>query len=156
MNESTDLALKNIGPQLADIEPPAEAEIWPWYIALLIIASLFIAAARLAQMKRHRHQNKPPLTPAEMALERLAELEQQNNDSRTTAFRLATILRLGMELQQLTEQPPTDLAPELHEQWQRVIQQLSHLRYQSTPTNNPDSLPYQQIEALLLSRVSSC
>ena len=159
MNENDVQALKNISPQLADIELPTAVEMWPWYAALLLILSIVATAARLAQIKRRKQSpyiKHTPL-PAEVALQRLAELAHQDlSDRRAIAFRLATLLRLGMELQQLTEQPPADLAPALREQWLFVFKQLTTLRYQNNLPTQQTSLPFEQIETLLLSRVNLC
>ncbi len=90
--------------QLADIEIPAPLHAtadFTWLGIGLIIAALAIG---FIVLRRKKASNTPPT----LALKKLDDLEQQwqqgTLDTRQVAYQLATLLRLGLGLKQLTHE----------------------------------------------------
>ncbi|GEM_PF-1877870 len=121
--------------QLADITPPAEPALWP--AAVTLLAMLLIVSALLYLHRRHRSQ-RPRATAttdtAREALERLTAVEQAwsngDIDTRETAYQLTTLLRLGLNLPQLTRHCPPQLADNQLE-WRQTIALFERLRYRA-------------------------
>ena len=126
-----DQQLKQLTQQLAGIELPPEPNWWPliWTISGSVIALLLIGLF----IWQH-HKPKPPQTLADEAPQRLKKIQQQwqhgQLDQRATAYQLATLLRLGLNLKQLDQHSPEHLDDQ-QPQWQATIQLLQQLRYQA-------------------------
>ena len=125
--------LKEITQQLADVELPPAPDWQPLTIAAaVVIAAILLAAIVIRLRSRRKNSNNASDTRRE-ALHQLQLLQQQwqqnEVDDRDTAYRLATLLRLGLELNQLTDTPPPALANK-QQQWQERVRLLTRLRYQ--------------------------
>lgn len=131
--------------RLADVELPPEPTIWPM-IAVIVASAIVVAALLLRGYLRYFRKvetiNAAPLQ--QQAIKRLAETEaawcNQEIDARETAYRLSTLLRLGLGLPQLTEQCPQSLQEEAS-QWRQTIILFKQLRYR--PANDqrlPDDI----------------
>ncbi|NOY72746.1 MAG: hypothetical protein GXP14_10270 [Gammaproteobacteria bacterium] len=112
---------------LADIELPNEPN---WYseITFVVIASGLLLALIVWQIIKRKLSQQTRL--AEQALDDVIDQHQSTSiNQREAAFRIATVLRLSLNLSQLTLQAPDALQ---HEQtlWHKTIQQLEQLRYQ--------------------------
>ena len=108
--------------RLADIEPPPPPAGHP----LLFSAGLALILLGLLWIGRRMRR---PLPPRRAALRRLRQLERQWREGqwndRETAYRLAAILRLGLE------DGPS--CASRAQEWQHLMTQLAALRYPSTP-----------------------
>ena len=122
--------------QLADIElpisePSTAPMIWLVIGALIILA--FVAYIFWRKQQTVQHDNDSSL-----AVEKLNQLHQQwregNISNREAAYRLSTILRLGLKLEQLTLTPPKHLENN-HKQWQHCIKQLQNTRYEHSDSH---------------------
>ena len=125
---------QQISQQLAGIELPPEPDWWPliWTIAGLVMVTLIIALVVWRKSKTKKHQ-----TLADEAPQRLKQIQQQwqsgELDQRNTAYQLATVLRIGLNLKQLDHSTPESLADQ-QLQWQTTIKLLQQLRYQADST----------------------
>jgi len=125
MNETIPLNI------LADIELPNEPS---WYseIILVIIASsllLSLIVWRIMKRKPLRQTQFETISPEQVFNDIIAQHQSTKINQREAAFRIATVLRLSLNMPQLTLQAPDILQ---HEQtlWRKTIQQLEQLRYQ--------------------------
>lgn len=132
---------------LADIELPAPPDWRPMFVFAAL--ALMLAAGLLIRHLRTRRDpaRRDAVTPVPMessactALTRLARLQQQWEagaiDARTTAYRLATLLRLGLGLPQLL---PAAAPAGLDEtEWRTTLTLLQGLRYnQTSPALTPE------------------
>lgn len=116
---------------LADIvlpPPPDWQPLWLTIAFVLTVTALAIAAFWVYQRKRKKKNHSPSQAP----LSALAEIEQQWHTgalaSRETAYRLATVLRLGMGVPQLTCHPPASLADQ-QSRWETLVHSLERIRY---------------------------
>lgn len=127
---------------LADIELPAPPD---WRPLIALAALLLLAALAGIFYLWHRRRHPTPAAPARAeaaapppeceARARLARLWQEwaagAIDARAAAYRLGTLLRLGLELPQLhPAAPPAGLDP--HE-WRETLTLLQGLRYAPAP-----------------------
>jgi len=116
--------------QLAGIELPPAPNWWPliWSVTGLVL-TLVITGLIIWRMNK----SKTNKTLADQAPQRLKQIQQQwqngELDQRTTAYQLATLLRLALGLKQLDQHTPAQLAEQQIE-WQAMIQRLQQLRYQ--------------------------
>ncbi len=116
--------------QLAGIELPPAPNWWP---LIWMVTGLVMALAIIGLIIWRMNRSKSTKTLADAAPQRLTQIQQQwlsgELDQRTTAYQLATLLRLGLGLKQLDPHTPAQLAD--HEiEWQATIQRLQQLRYQ--------------------------
>lgn len=125
MNEDRALAT------LADIilpPPPDWHSFWLITAIMLAVLALVIAALYFYVRKSRLRQRAAPSSP----LNELATLEKQWRDgvlpTRETAYRLATLLRVGMGIPQLTRHPPLAFASQ-DSRWETLIRALEHIRY---------------------------
>ena len=119
--------------RLADIippAPPAPLVWWPWLIAALIVAT----AALLVWWWRARRR-AVAASPIDRRVDALAALNNvhaewraKRIDDRDAAYRLATVLRLGLGLAQLSDEPPPVAANEAP-LWRDSLAQLNRQRY---------------------------
>lgn len=123
---------------LADIElPPAPDATAPLLAALVLVAIVAATVAALHLVRRRRPARRASSgvrpTPAVEAAARLAGLEAAWRDGRITdreaAYRLCTLLRLGLGLQRLdAARPPAGIGAE---GWSEHLRVLERLRYGS-------------------------
>ncbi|MBL1260720.1 MAG: hypothetical protein COB33_009355 [Thiotrichaceae bacterium] len=129
--------------RLADVQLPAEPVLWPIFAfsgAVLVIIA-FIA------LSYRRRQSIPPVQTnnnQQQALERLTIVENAwtngDIDAREAAYRLSTLLRLGLNLPQLNHHCPAALADN-NQAWQQTLALFNQLRYPShTATQQPLTL----------------
>lgn len=134
-----DAELQQITRQLADVELPAPPDWQPTVVAAIVVATAVLLAIGLIYLRSRRGQSaKLPIASREALyqLRRLQQAWQRNEiDDHDTAYRLATLLRLGLGLNQLTETPPAPLMSE-EPQWQTLLQQLAQLRYRPQPDDS--------------------
>lgn len=119
--------------RLADIIPPAPPAATPWWLWLLAaLASIAIVALVAWRITRRRRRTAPSGDLRGDALAALNALrsawEAKQIDDRDAAYRLATVLRRGLGLAQLSDDnPPAAIndAP----LWRDTLQQLDRQRY---------------------------
>lgn len=122
---------------LADIVLPPSPDWQPMWLTMtfaLVVTALMIASFWVYQRSRKMTNHGIPPTP----LHTLAKIEQQwhagSLTPRETAYRLATVLRLGMGMPQLTCHPPASLADQ-QSRWETLIHELDRIRY--APLTSP-------------------
>lgn len=119
--------------RLADIIPPAPPAATPWWLWLLVaLAFIAIVALVVWRITRRRRRAAPTGDLRGDALAALRALrvawEAKQIDDRDAAYRLATVLRRGLGLAQLSDDnPPATIndAP----LWRDTLQQLNRQRY---------------------------
>jgi hypothetical protein len=113
--------------RLADVQLPAEPSLWP---AITIISAIMIT----------------------VGLVYLVEKAWSNGeiDARETAYRLNTLLRLGLNLPQLNHHCPAALADH-HHAWQQTHQLFNQLRYQPHTAHVLTSSTFDQVRLWLSS-----
>lgn len=133
--------------QLADVDLPLPPQWMPWLVALisLVMIGIFLVwlALRLARTPRQAGAEHTIAANPEQALEQLLSQWHRNEISaREMAYRLATLLRLGLQLPQLESRPPGCIASH-RERWPKLIRDLSAMRYQSVANRelHPEVLP---------------
>ncbi|MBI3773757.1 MAG: DUF4381 family protein [Gammaproteobacteria bacterium] len=128
--------LESLTVQLADIQLPSEPILWPWYLGGIIALTLLLTVARLSFRQRRANTQTIHQHSSQEALQRLKQLhdewQAQQIDDQRAAFRLANLLRLGLNLPQLTAEVPPQLMFDA-ELWQKTIEQLQQLRYHNQP-----------------------
>lgn len=122
--------------RLADIEIPAEPE-WAWlWAALLALLLGALAAGLLWRLRRSPPGGAALPSPPREACNELDRLQARwragEVADRETAYRLATILRLGLALPRLTPHCPAPLRQE-EASWRETIALLQRARYRKTP-----------------------
>jgi len=139
--------------RLADVQLPAEPSLWP---AITIISAIMITVGLVYLRFRH-HQTSPTTDTgdnAQQALERLTIVEKAWSngeiDARETAYRLNTLLRLGLNLPQLNHHCPAALAAH-HHAWQQTHQLFNQLRYQPHTAQPLNSSTFGQVRLWLSS-----
>lgn len=133
--------------QLADVELPLPPNWLPWLAAMAGAVTLGILLWWLAF--RFRRPPRQPGTRHAVAVDPEQELERllsrwhrSEISTREMAYRLAAVLRLGLQLPQLDSQPPACIAS-YRERWTELVRDLSAMRYQSVAERelHPDVLP---------------
>lgn len=129
-----DTELTSLTAQLADIQLPPEPTLWPWYLGGAIALTLLITAAWLTLRRTRSNGRTTHQRSSQEALQRLEQLHgewrQQQIDDQRAAFRLANLLRLGLNLPQLTAETPPQLSPDAA-LWRQTIEHLQQLRYRN-------------------------
>ncbi|MCC6303166.1 MAG: DUF4381 family protein [Gammaproteobacteria bacterium] len=121
---------------LADIETPAPPD-WAPLIAIAALTLAIAAALLIFYIRtRGRPRHAAPSTAHE-ALARIEGLQREweagETDARTAAYRLATLLRLGLGLPQL--RPATPPAGLDAAEWRETLTFLHGLRYAPAPVS---------------------
>ncbi len=120
--------------RLADIIPPAPPAATPWWLWLLAaLAFIAIAALVAGWIDRRRHRRATPADDlrgdALAALNVLRQTwEAKQIDDRDAAYRLATVLRRGLGLAQLSDDHPPAVVNDAP-LWRDTLQQLNRQRY---------------------------
>ncbi len=127
--------------RLADVQLPTEPALWPAFIfigAVLVLA--IITFIYLSNRRRQLSSATRPDSNAQQALKRLTIIETAWSngeiDARETAYRLSTLLRLGLNLSQLNHHCPPSLAYS-QQTWQQTLTLFNQLRYQPHATTQP-------------------
>lgn len=149
MNPTADL--QTLTQQLADVEPPGPPQWWPWYLLAIVLLAVVATAAQLA-WRAYRRRGTAAKPASANALAKLQTLHGQwrsgQLNDRQTAFRLATLLRLGLGLDQLTPEKPAALKED-EQQWRTTIALLGKLRYRPHPMDQLDEAVFRQIRCWL-------
>ena len=102
-------------------------------ILILLVVLLSWAAWRIRRGRRQPRQTQATATGWDDALQQLELVRQDwqggQINHREAAFRLATVLRLGLHLAQLPSQPPAAVMDKT--QWHNTMATLNALRYPS-------------------------
>ena len=154
MNDAANPEILN---HLADIELPAPPDWQPLLIAggAIIIALMLIVLTRI--YIRHRKKSSSdtgshldPALAAHLQLQQLIHDWQSHiiND-RETAYRLTTLLRLGLRLPQLTSDCPPHITSD-QQAWQETVMICTRLRYQQASVTRLSPEIFQYAEQWLL------
>ncbi|MEK7322563.1 MAG: DUF4381 family protein [Pseudomonadota bacterium] len=115
---------------LADIIPPAPPAATPWWLWLLAALALIAIVALVWRITRRR-----TVPPGDLRGDALAALralrsawEAKQIDDRDAAYRLATVLRRGLGLAQLSDDNPPAMINDAP-LWRDTLQQLDRQRY---------------------------
>jgi len=146
MNEQQ---LEQLTLQLAGIElPPAPN----WWTLIWTITGLVMALVIIGLIIWRKNKSRSNKSLAEQAPRRLAQIQQQwlsgELNQRTTAYQLATLLRIGLGLKQLDQHTPAQLAG-YEIEWQAMIQNLQQLRYQADSKARLDEQTFSTIRGWL-------
>lgn len=145
--------LKEITQQLADVELPPAPDWQPIIVAATVVIIALLLSIGVVYLRSRRKQAGVVPDRSREALYQLQLLQhkwqlQEINDH-DAAYQLATLLRLGLELKQLTETVPPALTNQ-QPQWQTLLQQLTQLRYTATDDSTPlTSEAFTQVAAWL-------
>jgi len=138
--------------QLADIELPPPPAGWPWLLTAILAA---LAIALLLLYRWRKKNRRAPPAPASLPRQALTQLEQLSAQwrdgqlsDRDAAYRLATLLRRGLALAQLTPDCPTALAAQTA-QWRAAMSALSRCRYQPSTASPLPAALFEQVREWL-------
>ncbi len=156
----SDDELKQITQQLAGLELPPAPDWQPLIIATLVVLIALLLAVALIYLRSRRQQPGHIDDQSREALHQLHLLQQQwlqqSIDDHDAAYRLATLLRLGLGLNQLTNTAPPALI-EQQQRWQQLQQQLIQLRYTPAESRPPLSADlFTQVETWLIQGRPEC
>lgn len=143
--------------RLADVQLPAEPNLWPLLAVAAAVTLAVIVLITLTTRGYRRYYQATPTTPAsditQQALTRLNTIEQawlaNDIDAREAAYRLSTVLRLGLGLPQLTTRCPPSLGDQ-QPQWQQTIAHFEQLRYQSLATPQLEQATFAELRRWLI------
>ena len=138
--------------QMADIIVPAPANTTLHDTGILVLIVVLLSLTAWLIRRRSRRPSAQAATTADDAMQQFELLQQdwheRRIDSREAAFRLATVLRLGLNLAQLPLRPPTPAIDK--PQWHRTIETLNALRYPPTLTQTLTDDLFSNIRQILL------
>lgn len=140
--------------RMADIIVPAPDDSTVTYIGILITVVVLLALIGWL-VNRYVIPRRRNTTAAETGALHQLELVRQDwreghIDSRQAAFRLATVLRLGLRLEQLPPLPPAPVVDD--RQWQQTISRLNALRYPSAQTQKLTDDLFNSVRHILCQR----
>lgn len=134
--------------QLADILPPPPPSGLDWI--LLGIVCLLVAVGSLWFLKKRLSRKAP--SPARQAQRRIKALstawQAHKLSDREAAYRLATLLRMGLTLPQLSAHVRPN-AVEDDVTWRETLKQLHALRYQDHPNSSLSNQYFERAERWL-------
>ena len=142
--------------RLADIELPAPPDWQPLLITggVIIIVLMLAVLLRLTIRRRkkisaYNSRNSEVTLTARLKLQQLINDWQSHTSSdREAAYRLTTLLRLGLSLPQLTDTCPPHLADQ--QSWQDTVRLCANLRYQKKPVTHLSLEVFQRVEQWLI------
>jgi hypothetical protein len=113
------------------VELPTPPDWTLWYLVSgLVLLLVFAIVAAAFRRKQNRISALPPAVQAQRRLARVQHQWQAGgSDDRETAYQLSTLLRLGLQQHQLTENCPAVIRRN-RGSWHDVISVLAGLRYQ--------------------------
>lgn len=121
--------------RLADIEmPPLPSWTEFWLVCAVVAVSLAMITG-LAVYFYQRYQRSPPpicVTAQEKLMSLFEHWKTQQLSEREVAFRLATLLRLGLGQTQLRECPQGNVIKQ--DDWLRIMRVLNEVRYTQRAT----------------------
>ena len=137
--------------QLADILPPPAPGGPDWLLLGMIGGICVLIVAALLWFIR-KHYSPRSNSPAREARRRLAALrsawQSHALSDREAAYRLATLLRLGLAVPQLTAHArPSTVADETP--WRETLEQLQALRYRNEATTGLSEQCFERAERWL-------
>jgi len=145
----TEDQFKQLTQQLASIELPPEPNWWP---LLGTVIGIVIALTIIALLMRKKNSAQHNTRLADAAPQRLKHIQQQWQDGvldqRSSAYQLATLLRIALGLKQLDHHTPESLRDQ-HAQWQATITLLQQLRYQTGSNAQLDEQTFATIRSWL-------
>jgi Domain of unknown function (DUF4381) len=139
--------------KLADIEMPAPPDWHPVTVSgAIAVAVIGLLAAIAFYMYRRKRLRGGKISRPAVALGKLEQLVTQWQDGkvteRETAYRLATILRLGLGLRQLDRHCPAAIAND-KQQWLETITMLNRQRYQVASNDHLSAEVFERARAWL-------
>ncbi len=151
-----DAELARLTRQLADIDMPAEPASWllsPGVVmAAVVVLAIVLSSAQIIGRRRPRRKTASPRSSRHQLLEKLSQLEADwqsgRIDDQIAAFRLATLIRQTLHLNQLTAEPPADF-PLDEAVWRALYLHLHRLRYRADKAETLDSGLFRQIRAII-------
>ena len=143
--------------RLADIELPVPPDWQPLLIVsgVIVVALLLIIFTRLyirhgAKLSTDTGVHLDPALAAHLQLQQLInDWQSRIINDREAAYRLTTLLRLGLGLPQLTPTCPPHIAAD-QQAWQETVMICTRLRYQQTPVAQMSLEIFQHAEQWLL------
>lgn len=118
--------------RLADVEPPLPPDYRVLYMTaaiVFIVVVMALFAWRFSRQSKSKTIKEETVDTANAVSELTKLLAARSSlDSRLFAYRLTTVLRLGLHLQQLTRECP-DCIGVAREQWPRIVTTLQQMRY---------------------------
>ena len=132
--------------QLADILPPPAPGGPDWMLVIVVGIICVLAATVLVWFWKKHHSQRMNL-PAREARRRLAALrsawQSHTLSDREAAYRLATLLRLGLALPQLNTQDRPSMVED-DAAWRETLEQLHALRYRDQAGLNLSSQCFER------------
>ncbi len=143
--------------RLADIELPAPPDWQPLLITggVIIIVLMLAVLLRLTIRRRkkisaYNNRNSEVTLTARLKLQQLINDWQSHTvNDREAAYRLTTLLRLGLGLPQLTHICPPHIAAD-QRAWQETVSLCTNLRYQKKPVTHLSLEVFQRVEQWLI------
>ncbi len=143
--------------RLADIELPAPPDWQPLLItggvitiALLLIVFIRLYIQRRKKISAYNNKLSDPALTARLKLQQLINDWQSHTvNDREAAYRLTTLLRLGLGLPQLTPICPPHIAAD-QRAWQETVSLCTNLRYQKIPGTHLSLEVFQRVEQWLI------
>jgi len=121
--------------QLADILPPPSPG-GPDWLLLMVLGGVCVVIVAAVLWFIKKHSSLRSNSPAREARRRLGTLrtawQSHTLTDREAAYRLATLLRLGLAVPQLDAQQPPSVVED-DNTWRETLQQLNVLRYRDQP-----------------------
>jgi hypothetical protein len=140
--------------RMADIIVPVPDDLTTTYIGILITVVILLVLTGWLVKRFGRRRRRDSAAAETGALHQLDLVKQDwragHIDSRQAAFRLATVLRLGLRLAQLPPLPPTPAVDD--RQWQQTISRLNALRYPSALTQKLTDDLFTSVHHILCQR----
>lgn len=142
--------------RLADIDLPAAPDWQPWIIAaaMIVLVLALVVAGWYVRHHRARGLASTMIARSAMAQQRVEQVRagwlSGTISDREAAYRLATLLRLGLGLPQLTpDRPPVAAEQSV---WRETIHLFEQLRYQPTARQSLSPEVFQRVEHWLAGR----
>lgn len=153
--------LKEITQQLADVAMPPAPE---WHLVIIAATAMLVVVILLSigviYLRSRRKKTGVISDSSRAAIYQLQLLQhkwqRQEINDHDAAYQLATLWRLGLDLNQLIETPPPALMDQ-QPQWQELLQQLTQLRYSQTKSKTPFTADaFTKVEAWLKQAPAPC
>jgi len=137
--------LLTITRQLAAIEVPPPPDWQPLMVTTAMIALIVITTFVAYRRRRRVSRQVNSSTAAIVELNRLHQQWQQGQlDDQRAAYHLCAVLRIGLQMRQLSSTPPPQLKDDT-KQWQQTLAQLNQLRYARPANARLDAQLFEQL-----------